>query len=91
MSDWVNDKRTEVSLFSPRNKMKISGKRKKGGKASSKLSIILVHSVFEDMEDVSLAICTADTEYIFVCFCNHGNTASTYRPSPLPITAKLYQ
>lgn len=71
--------------------MKISVKKKKGGKASSKLSIILVHSVFEDMEDVSLAICTANTEYIFVCFCNHDNTVSTCRPGPLPVTAKLYQ
>lgn len=43
------------------------------------------------MEDVSLAICTADTEYIFMCFCNHDNTVSTCRPGPLPVTAKLYQ
>lgn len=52
------DKRTEVSLFSSRNKIKISGK--KVGKASS--SVLLVHSVFEDIEEVSLAVCTEGTE-----------------------------
>ena len=61
------------------------------GKASSKPSMVLVHSVFEDIEEVSLAAYTEGTEYIFLCFCNHSNTVSTPRLGPLPVTAKPYQ
>lgn len=79
----------QKSLFSSRNKTKLS--RKKMQKANSKSSVVLVHSVFEDMEEVSLVVCTEGTEYIFLCFCNHNYTVSTPRLGPLAVTAKLYQ
>lgn len=78
-----------MSLFSSRNKLTISEKKEE--KTGSELSMVLVHSGFEDMEEISFAVCTEGTENIFLCFCNHSTTVSTHRLGPLPVTAKLYQ
>lgn len=75
-----------MSLFSSRNKLTISEKKEE--KTSSELNMVLVHSVFEDMEEISFAVCIEGTENIFLY---HSTTVSTHRLGPLPVTAKLYQ
>lgn len=52
--------------------------------------MLLVYSDFEEMDEVSLGVCTEGTECIILCFCNHNKIVSTLRFGSLTVTAKLY-
>lgn len=52
------------------------------------MNMILVHSIFEGIEDILLAVFTQGTEDTFLCFCGQISTVSTPRFRPLAGTAK---
>lgn len=52
--------------------------------------MVLVYSDFEEMDEVSLGVCTGGSEYTILCFYNHKIIVSTLRLH-LTVTAKLYQ
>lgn len=53
--------------------------------------MVLIYSNFEEMDEVSLGVCTEVTKYTILHFCNYKKIASTLRLGSLTVTAKLYQ